>query len=299
MPGYSRPERGSRVLSAMPSLQLIYLVGAGRSGTTILAAMLGENESIDWRGELIHLSGWNDADNICSCGSALNDCAFWKSHDIAEVLGPAVKTSHEFERHGRLVAALLNPKHFSAAYESRQAALVGALGMPGHWVLDSSKYVGRALGLSSCSQIDAKFIYVVRDARGVIYSFGKNVQTRRGVFGACAYYFLVNLAAQLAIAMRLKGRCHKLRYEDLVANPGKELERIGKFLCIDFSAVARKAEAGGGFFAEHIAGGNRWAKSGPASLSPDTEWRKQMGWGKRLIVYLLCFPFQIVNRYGI
>jgi hypothetical protein len=279
--------------------KIIYLVGAGRSGTTILAAMLGENEKIDWRGEFIHLADWANRGNICSCGRALIDCDYWKSRDIAEVLGPAAKISSEYEQHNHVLAALMNDEHFSDGYRNQQAAVVGILGSPDRWLLDSSKYVGRALGLASCNRLDVKFIYMVRDPRGVVYSFGKKVQTRRGTLRACAYYLLVNTAAQLAIAMRLKGRCLKVRYEDLVIDPVRELERIGKFLGMDLSAVGRKAQAGGGFSAEHIAGGNRWAKSGPASLSPDTEWREQMGWGKRLIVYLLCLPFQIVNHYGI
>jgi hypothetical protein len=174
-----------------------------------------------------------------------------------------------------------------------------ALGSGNRWLLDSSKYVGRALGLACCDGLAVKFIYLVRDPRGVVFSFGKQVQTRRSSLSACAYYILTNLAAQLAVLTRLKGTCLKVRYEELVSDPDRVFARIGRFLDLDLTVVSQKVATGGNFAAEHVAGGNRWARLGSARLRPDIEWREDMNWAKRLLVYLLCLPFQMINRYGV
>ena len=285
-------------MSEAPVARAIYLVGAGRSGTTILAALLAAHPGISWHGELIHLARWRQPDSRCSCGAPLRECPFWSSRGIASTLGPAMEQAQTREAHRHVPRALLGAGHFPPDYRASQTRIVRRLAPPRPWLLDSSKYVGRALGLASCPEIDAKFIYLVRDARGVAFSFGKNVQTRRGAVSACRYYWGTNLAAQLAAWTRLRGRCLKLRYEDLVADPQGTLQRLGRFLDLDFSDIMQRVAAGEAFAVEHVAGGNRWAHAGPAALAPDTEWRRRMGRGQRLLVYVICAPLQILNRYG-
>ena len=261
--------------------------------------MLGENEKIDWCGEFSHFCDWENPRNLCSCGRALGECDFWTARQIAEVLGPAAKITREYEKHRQVPSALLNPSHFSDDYKQQQSSAIRALSSGNRWLLDSSKYVGRALGLARCDGLEVKYIYLVRDPRGVVFSFAKKVQTRRSSLRACLYYISTNIAAQLAVLTRLKRHCLKIRYEDLVSDPERVLARIGRFLDLDLTVISQKVATGGGFGAEHVAGGNRWAKLGSARLRPDVEWREDMGWTKRLIVYLACLPLQIINRYGI
>ena len=276
----------------------IYLMGAGRSGTTILAAILAGHEQIAWGGELIHLADWQDPDNRCSCGEPLSRCAFWRSRDIESVIGPAMEAARPYESHRRVVRALLSRRAFSDLYREQQFSLVRTLVSGKNYLLDSSKYIGRAIGLSRVGDIDSKFIYMVRDPRGVVFSFGKRVQTRRRLLSACLYYLAVNSAAQLAAWTVLRGRCIKIRYEDLVTDSPGTLNVIGRFLSLDLQPVSEKVSAGEVFAAEHIAGGNRWAQEGAVSLRPDMQWRRSLGWGSRVLVYLLCLPFQVINRYG-
>ena len=286
-------------MSVGSTAKILYVLGAGRSGTTIIAAMLGEQQNIHWHGELVHLANWNDPDQNCSCGEPLRICPFWQSHDIADTLGPGMAAAQKFEAHRRVPMSLLLSHRYPGEYQESQSSIVKSLAGKGGWLLDSSKYVGRALGLGSCPDLDAKYIYMVRDPRGVVYSFAKSVQTSRSLLNATFYYVAVNLMAQLAVWGRLRGRCLKLRYEDLASDPAASMDKAGVFLGEDLGRIAEMVSDGRSFSADHVAGGNRWVSDGKSELKPDREWRAKMGWGKRLLIYILCLPFQLINRYGI
>ena len=286
-------------MSAGATAKILYLLGAGRSGTTIVAAMLGAHDNISWHGELIHLANWNDSDHRCSCGEPLRDCPFWQSHDIAGTLGPGMAAAQEFETHRRVPLSLLLSRRYPGEYRDNQLSLLKSFTGNGRWLLDSSKYVGRALGLGSCSDLNVRYIYMVRDPRGVVYSFAKSVQTHRSLLNATFYYVVVNLMAQLAVWSRLRGRCLKLRYEDLASDLAGTTDKAGTFLGEDLGGIAGMVSDGRAFSADHVAGGNRWVIDGMTELKPDIEWRGKMGWGKRLLIYFLCLPFQLINRYGI
>ena len=55
-----------------------YLGGLGRSGTTLLARLLGELRGVCSVGEICHLweRGVRD-DERCGCGEQFHDCEFW------------------------------------------------------------------------------------------------------------------------------------------------------------------------------------------------------------------------------
>jgi len=279
--------------------RMVYFLGAGRSGTTIFSALLGACGSAEWRGELIHLAAFDRDYPRCSCGATFAECSFWKDKGVMGSLGPATAAASRYEKHSRVLPILLGLASFPPEYELTQLELIHRLSSADQWLVDSSKYVGRALGLASCRSIDARFIYLVRDARGVAFSFCKKVQSPRSLVSACMYYFALNLIAQLAAWTNLRGRCLKVRYEDLIDDPEKELARVGQFLGIDLTAVGHKASAGARFCTDHVAGGNRWVSNGQAVLSPDIEWRSGMTWPARVIAYILCLPFQIINGYRI
>jgi len=56
--------------------KILYIVGAGRSGSTILDIALGNSPEICSSGELVRLPerGWLD-DQYCACGERVKRCA--------------------------------------------------------------------------------------------------------------------------------------------------------------------------------------------------------------------------------
>ena len=56
---------------------IIYLLGAGRSGTTLLATVLNNHTYITTIGEMHQFFEHLEQHKFCSCGEKLNECSFW------------------------------------------------------------------------------------------------------------------------------------------------------------------------------------------------------------------------------
>ena len=158
-------------------------MGAGRSGTTALATFLGNNNEIQNIGEMHQFFEYLEARKECSCGKLLNECEFWRSkidYPTQESSKNSRILSGKMESHSSIfkhIVQLFNKKEIEEYIEIHQQILNSIqLGSEKTILLDSSKYIGRALALNKLENIDLKVIYVVRDVRGVINSFSKNVQ---------------------------------------------------------------------------------------------------------------------------
>lgn len=57
--------------------EIVYIAGAGRSGSTILDIVLGSSPSVFGAGELINLRRVFSTHEKCSCGARVIDCEFW------------------------------------------------------------------------------------------------------------------------------------------------------------------------------------------------------------------------------
>ncbi len=276
---------------------ILYLIGTARCGSTALAAVLAGHTEIRWRGELIHLVNSVPGGSLCSCGRELVECDVWRRLKIHDQLRAQMEYCHRYESHWSALTTMLFPKRIPIAYEDAQIAMLKVLAAPGETLLDSSKYVGRGLALSTCSAINTHFIYMVRDPRGVVFSFSKNVQTRRNTISACMYYMAVNIVAEIATRWTLRGRVVKLRYEDLLNDPETTIRKIGELTGMSMDAVVEHLHSDAALQADHVAGGNRWVLSGSSQLRHDRAWQDEMGFARRLLIHLLCFPLQLVNRY--
>lgn len=285
-----------------PSASHVYILGAGRSGTTLLSVLLGAHPDAHARGELLHLPLYWLEDRRCSCGATLRSCSCW-SEVGARIGGPdddAVKAfmhaAESAEKHERAASYLLGLNTASREYLAAQESIFEALS-GGKTVIDESKFVARALALAKLERQRFRYIYLVRDCRGVLHSFTKKVQKPRSMLSASLYYLGVNTAAQLAVWTRLRGRAIKVRYEDLIAQPHRELARIGTFMGVDMSTVIQRVLAREPIDVGHLVSGNRLRSQGGLVVRSGEEWRKSFGWPRRLAAYLLCLPLQVLNGY--
>ena len=59
-------------------VKVLYIMGAGRSGSTLLDMVLGSHPDVRGAGELTNAArnGWLKNED-CSCGRPVNDCPFW------------------------------------------------------------------------------------------------------------------------------------------------------------------------------------------------------------------------------
>jgi len=288
---------------------IIYLMGAGRSGTTALATFLGNNDNILTVGEMHQFFEHITENKTCSCGEQLDKCVVW-SKVLKDLPKDYVEDAREysefcsmFEYHSSVPKYLL--KKFTHEEISKYILINETVfqaikkNNDKKYFLDSAKYIGRFLGLNKSEKLNIKTIYVIRDVRGVINSFSKQVQSPRSAIGTIGYWLVVNSVAELVYRFSKKGTVLKLRYESLIDEPIKEFERLEKFLEIDLSDLKNRIENDMSFDMPHIIGGNRMKENKEIKFQKDISWRNKYSKGKQLLYYLLASPIMLLNRFKV
>jgi hypothetical protein len=131
-------------------------------------------------------------------------------------------------------------------------------------LIDSSKWPGRLLALSkSIKNYDIKVVYLVRSPSAVIRSFGiKDIeQPYKGFVTSNIYYFIINFACNLVLYKLTDVKSVKVRYEDLLLNPGEQLKRIEDALNIDLSRSIDIIENNRELVVDKLFEGNRIRKN--------------------------------------
>jgi Sulfotransferase family len=303
---------------------VLYIGGLGRSGSTLLDRMLGRLDGVWSVGELVHL--WERGlrqNNRCGCGERFADCAFWgkvgqvafggwDTLDVAEVL--ALKASVDRNRYVPLMIA----PGLSPAYRARMERylvllerLYAAVGEVGGnpLVVDASKHASAAFLVRRLRGADLRLVHLVRDSRGVAFSWTKRMRRAEVVDGDAlmatktplhlsARYLGHNLLFHLL--RRLGVPTLRLRYESLVCDPVPELTRV--------LGHAGRAPAAGelGFVGDgwvelapsHALAGNPMRfRSGRVPLRVDEEWRGQLRPRHRLVTSASTWPLLLAYGY--
>jgi hypothetical protein len=317
-----RGTTGERPAPAGP-VRVLFIGGLGRSGSTLLDRMLGRLDDVSSVGELVHL--WERGlkeNHRCGCGQPFADCPFWRRVgevafggwdrlDVDEVL--ALKGSVD---RNRFVPLMVLPA-LSPAYRARLARyldllerLYGAVrevgGRP--LVVDASKHASAAFLVRRMRGVDLRLVHLVRDSRGVAFSWTKRMRRAEVVAGDAlmatdtplrmsARYLGYNVLFHLLRALGVRGLL--LRYESLVRDPAAELARV--------MTVAGRPPAPGelGFVGDgwvelgpsHALAGNPMRfRSGRVPLRVDEEWRGRLRRRHRLLTLASTWP--LLLRYG-
>lgn len=288
---------------------LIYLMGSGRSGSTILSVILGDNEHIETLGELHHLHHILSEGKECSCGKKVAVCPFWgeqlkkgtgEKYESANLYDPKEETKAEIEKHKYILPLWLGIKF------KKEEKLVSATGELLHkissstktkYLLDSSKYIARYLLMKRMKNTRVKSIFLVRDLRGVVLSFKKKVQTSQSPLKTIIYYLYVNMMGELVYLFGNKQDIIKVRYEDFMNAPDKVLVRLEKFLEVDFTNELNKMQTGQDFAIPHFIGGNRLVKADKIKFKGDKDWRTKLSTMEKFGYYLIALPINILNGY--
>lgn len=278
-------------------INLIYLLGAGRSGTTLLATLLNNHEDIETLGEMHQFIEYLDEDKNCSCGQKLRSCTIWNLSP--KLINSDIKSKRSYcekkESHKNIPALIFNKKA-DKRYISIQEHIFSALSKnrKSKWYLDSSKYIARYLLLKKSKKLNIKGIYLVRDPRGVICSFQKKVQTSKRPLGTILYYNLINIFGELV--SRNNRNILKIKYEDLIESPEQVLGEIYKHV---FSSTKNSVNLPEYSTMPHIVGGNRIKTKKRIHLSNDTDWHRKIPRARQIMYYYLCFPFTYINKYKV
>lgn len=224
--------------------KIIYIIGAGRSGTTLLDVALGNADNIFSCGELNRYpvregipTGFQHAPERLTFWKNFTE-GFSKNHDLKK----QAILHDEFEYHTGLVKKILGSSR-REKYDQYQNFLRDFYArifdsIEEDVIVDSSKYPGRALGISDALPYEINYIYIKRDPVSVVKSFAKQdvYLPPKSWLNANIYYFLVNSLCKYAIRkLRKKHKVYEIKYEDLISRPEGLLEDIQQALNLDLS----------------------------------------------------------------
>lgn len=307
----------------MTPTQVLYVGGWGRSGSTLLAHMLDHLPGYVSVGELRYVwQGGVAANELCGCGQPFASCEFWQevgerafggwdAVDVQEVL----ELEASVLRH-RNVPALAAPGLAPGYAEPfrRYAELTGRLYQAiaqvagARVVVDSTKNPPYAYFLRRVGGLDVRVVHLVRDSRGVVFSWMKRM-VRPEITDAEAHFeeFSPGRAAlrwtecNLAFELlrRLRTPTVRVRYESLAAEPRAQLERVLARLDPGTHDLAflDSGEVEVGAHQHSIRGNPMRFEHGRQRVRVDDAWRTQMRAGSRRLVTAVTWPLLLTYGY--
>jgi hypothetical protein len=305
--------------------RIVFIVGMGRSGTTLLELLLGRLRGWVAGGELRRywhgesFPGW-----ICGCGRLLAECEFWgrvraelREGGILPDEHPrflALQDSHLRLRPGpvaRLVVGAraagdtLSPLYrYQLAMSRLYRAVERAAGAD--LVVDSSKQPPDAYLATWNPGVEVFAVHLVRDPRAVAHSFSKRVpepqpdldyMPRSNPFGTSARWVVRQGLCEALLRPRLGSRYMRMRYEDLVSNPAGAVGSVARFLGQPNPDLGFLNNGRVEFQPQHTFSGNPLRlRHGAIEVHPDDAWRDKMSGRQKAMATAPGLP--LLRRYG-
>lgn len=305
-------------------VRILYIGGCGRSGSTLLDRMLGEFPRLCSVGELRFIWQRGLVENQrCGCGNRFRECPFWKAvgdeafggwdNLDAQDLAALERSTDRHRYIPFLIAPWLWPRYRRrlARYTDVLARLYQGIHheMGGGLIVDSTKDPPFAFLLRRVPGLDLRVLHLVRDSRGVAFSWTKRIRKPEKVdtvdfmntyhpvemgFRWMAYNLCFHLLERLGIA-RLS-----MRYERFVRSPRAEIERIAayvdeEFQEEDFAFLQGEAVDLG---THHTVSGNPMRfEQGTIRLSLDEAWKTQLNPLHRRLVSIFTSPLLLCYGY--
>jgi len=304
------------------SLKVVFIAGAGRSGTTLLNVLLGQLPGFFAVGEMNYI--WDAGygrNQLCACGVQLQACEFWGG------IGPVVAGKEgpgAYARFARLrekvgcrsrLLQLSSPVLRIARFRedlTEYRAVTGRLlreiqnRSGSRVIVDSSKDPAHGLVLAGIPGIDLHVVHVIRHPSAVAFS-RRNAKLKTSIVGAREHMPTTNVIVSAlkwrlvnTLVARIFGsgyRYIRLRYEDLARNPAGEIGRIAGFVGEDPGAMEFIAGHTSSVSPTHTALGNpAKSESGALDITVDDRWRQEMSSLSRWVVS--CCTAFAAARYG-
>ena len=311
---------GRHKAGSMDRVRVIYVGGWGRSGSSMLANVLGSHPEAASIGELRYLWDRGMLDQRrCGCGSNVPDCDFWTQ--CVERAG--ISTDDEVAREQtrtvgsrailRQMLALItgrleNYRNKRVEPLDRLTRLYrSAADVAGARVLvDASKSPPYAINLLDEGQFELYFLHLVRDPRAVAYSWARKRASkdapgdylpRYSVLRCVLYWYIFNLLGLFFRGRR--GVSYRLvRYEDLASNPRATIEEILRDNGLPCDGLDWQNSQTVHVSPQHSVSGNPSRfDTGVVRIRRDEEWRGAMSGPRRWLVTLFCAPLLPIFGY--
>jgi Sulfotransferase family len=298
------------------TVRVLYIGGSGRSGSTLLDRVLGQIPGFVSTGELNVLPQAALGENrLCGCGLPFDACPFWagvgqtafrgwsavQSADLQTAMAFSDVEALRLLLGGRPRSRPRADQALSRLYHGISEQAGGAT------VVDSSKAPRYAALLATIPGLDLRVIHLVRDSRGVAYSWGKVVKRpdvpgrdvemlRMGAAAVGARWLMHNAMMEM-LSRRVP--VARLSYERFLAKPRDELRHVLSRLTPDLPPTALDFLHGSTVHLEpdHTVMGNPMRlQTGDVPLRLDDAWTSAMAGMPKAVVTAMTWP--LLLRYG-
>jgi len=311
-------------VTSSADVKVLYIIGWGRSGSTIMGNLLGEIDGFFHGGELTYL--WERGlleSRRCGCGQVIPSCELWSDvlrrsfgDDFAATVDARymvqaqrdeVRVRHTWQLLKRPADRLPQDaalRRYSEAMLSlyQQIATVTRARV----VIDSSKRPSDAALLRLLPGVTPYYVHLVRDPRAVAYSWARKkaqldrdrpaLMSPHSVLDSTVSWLSWNLAAEALRKHAGAGHFSLVRYEDFVSQPHAVLERILDLVGESGASVPLSEDKAAELSTNHTVSGNpdRFS-TGKVKLREDREWRTKQATTDRLLTTLVALP--LLHRY--
>ncbi|MDN5857966.1 MAG: sulfotransferase [Pseudonocardia sp.] len=318
MKGTELPEQAG----APPTINVLYIAGSGRSGSTILDRILSQYDGFFGAGELCnYFSRGLVAKRRCGCGQPIPEqCPTWAAI-TKEAFGDPLTIDPQ-----RLAATSLHgvrARSIGKVLAARRAGLLSTT--PEHhravtalyraiWrntgarvIVDSSKTPLYAATVAAVPGVRLHVVHLVRDARATAYSFMR--KKRMPDFGddrlmitqsptvSARRWLVWQAVTELLWSRPSSDRYLRLRYEDVMRNPRGAVDQILALVgetptdspFVDDRTVRLAAT-------HSVSGNANRFDTGTTEIRADDEWARSMRPADRRKVTVVAAP--LLLRYG-
>ena len=282
----------------------VYILSAGRSGSTLLSLILGGHPRAISVGELHHLPKNLALNTACACGQPIRDCGFWQN--VVECLDEQLQLqilNDPYSLDLGFIGAvnIVDRRHQTATYkvvwqirhELIRLQLANNLPLPAgimrrfetgiantlavyaavrkvsgaNCIVDSSKGYLRGISVYKREPSSTRLILLTRDGRGRLHSVLKNGHSRSSAVLRWRGYY--NHAMPLLEKHVPFDAVLNVKYEQLARYPEVEVRRICEFLGMPFDPLMLRFR----HKVSHVANGNDMRLVDSSEIVLDEEWR--------------------------
>ncbi len=299
--------------------KLLYIVGGGHSGSTLLDMLIGTAPEVMSLGEVYFFESYQypDSDpklyavysNMCACGAQFSACPFWRA--VTQRLPERVQIIryNTFADNLKIVwnmgsplsprfSCRLSPGDDNVLFEAIEHVLQERGEFP-LYLLDSSKDPRRLVRLIQRFGADqVVVIHLIRDGRGYVNSYAHAHKERVQVWGQKPQHVVVSAIKWILFngLTRLYIKKHDLQslhisYDLFCQHPLEYIESLNDFLSIHIPDNSLDALNSTTYHTIH---GNLMKFNGISTIRHDESWRRELSCGTRFFLTGFLFPWNVI-----
>lgn len=266
-------------------MKVIFILGSGHCGSTLLDLILDSHSKIVGLGQCEKIG----VKKTCACGKDFSECNFWS--DI-------IKNNHVFFNskingiYRSKINFIFNKERYFIKNKKKAIKKNDYIEMTeflyelalnksnSSVIVDSSKNPDRVLALLRSKKIEPVVVHIVRDGRGVLWSYLKK---KKKALPYLWKWVVSNLKVE-ALRRRTRIPYVFVGYSQFSKDPEKEIKKILNQVDLVFEKEMINFRQ----FSHHQAAGNKLRFGGDEKIKEDLEWQRKLP-KKYNILFLLFF----------